>query len=359
MNSTTQRYSFIAGLVASLIVSACEDEPPTGLPDTVAVPARTAVQTARPAAAINPRVLRRFRAVADNKATVDRPPQRIELGRMLWYERRLSQANDISCNSCHDLSNFGVDGQRVSTGHQDQLGTRNAPTVYNAANHFALFWDGRAATAEEQATGPMLNPAEMAMTEAEVIARLNAIPEYRRRFAESFPDDAQPVTLDNVGRAIGAFERGLVTHSRWDDYLEGDTAALADDEIDGLRIFINVGCLACHTGPEVGATMFQRVGVFEPWPNRADTGRGAITGLTADEMMFKVPTLKNIAETAPYFHDGSAETLDEAIRLMARHQIGEEFDDAQVAAVVAFFGVFTGALPLSYIQEPALPSRQG
>ena len=171
--------------------------------------------------------------------------------------------------------------------------------MYNAATHIAQFWDGRAETVEEQAKGPILNPIEMANDEKRIVETLSSIPQYVEAFRRGLPPAAKPITLDNVADAIGAFERGLVTRSRWDKFIAGNSGALSAAEKRGLRTFLEVGCMACHTGPQVGGSMFQRVGVMEPWPNQADVGRAAITKARADKMMFKVPSLKNIAETGP------------------------------------------------------------
>ncbi len=305
---------------------------------------------------INPRLLRRFSAASrDGRDEVRPTPEMVSLGRSLWYDARLSRGRDLSCNSCHALDRYGVDGASTSTGHNGQRGRRNAPTVYNATEHFAMFWDGRAQTPEEQATGPILNPAEMAMTEPEVLARLAAVPAYREAFRRAFVGEADPVSLANVGRALAAFERGLVTRSRWDDYLAGRRDALTPLEAQGLRVFLNVGCMGCHTGPQVGASMFQVAGAVEPWPNRADLGRFEVTRAPTDRMVFKVPTLRNVARTAPYFHDGSCDSLPEAVRRMGRHQLGMDLSSAEVDAVAAFLGAMTGELPAAYIARPVLP----
>jgi cytochrome c peroxidase len=244
-----------------------------------------------------------------------------------------------------------------STGQRGRLGSRNAPTVYNAAGFFSQFWDGRAATAEEQVGGPLLNPVEMGMgSGSEVERALRAMPEYVRSFAAAFPDDRQPVTFANAGRAIASFERGLVTPSRWDDYLRGDANALTPAEKAGLKTFLDVGCMVCHTGRYLGGSMFERLGVVEPWPNQSDRGRSAVTGRSEDAMMFKVPTLRNVAKTAPYFHDGSASTLDEAVTRMGRHQLGLELAPNETRSIVTWLESLTGALPTEYIAKRPLPS---
>jgi len=281
---------------------------------------------------------------------------KINLGRMLFYEPRLSKGKDISCNSCHDLANYGVDGKRFSTGFKGQLGGRNSPSVYHAAGHLAQFWDGRAADVEEQAKGPVLNPVEMAMaSDAEVVATLRAIPGYRTAFAEAFPGVAEPVTFDNMALAIGAFERKLVTPSRWDRFLNGDRSAITREEMQGHHEFMHGGCATCHNGPYIGGKMFQKLGAEKPWPATDDLGRIAVTKNAADRMVFKVPSLRNVEKTAPYFHSGHINTLTEAVQLMGRHQLGAELEPQQVTRIVAWLKSLTGEIPREYIKAPKLP----
>lgn len=279
----------------------------------------------------------------------------VELGRQLYYEKRLSKNQDLSCNSCHQLNRYGVDNQQFSSGHQGQLGGRNSPSVYNAAAHLAQFWDGRAADVEEQATGPILNSVEMAMpSEEQVIKVLNSMPEYVDAFKAAFPSQAQPVTLKNVGTAIGAFERGLVTPAPFDAYFAGDNTALTQQQKRGLKLFVDNGCVGCHAGTLVGGQAYQKAGLVNPWPNQADAGRYKLTGQEADRMQFKVPSLRNVAKTAPYFHDGSVKTLPEAVKAMANRQLGKDLSPAEVRDIVAFLGSLTGDLPRDYIQAPTL-----
>ena len=203
---------------------------------------------------------------------------KVTLGRMLYYEARLSKNHDVSCNSCHLLDRYGVDQQQVSDGHRGQKGTRNAPTVYNAAGHFVQFWDGRAPDVEEQAKGPVLNPVEMAMSsEKDVVAVLKSMPEYVATFKKAFPGQADPVTFDNTARAIGAFERKLVTPSRWDKFLKGDKAALSEAEKAGFNRFVDAGCAMCHAGSHLGANSFQKLGLVKPWTHLSDLGRYAVS----------------------------------------------------------------------------------
>lgn len=281
---------------------------------------------------------------------------KIRLGRMLYYDTRLSKNNDVSCNSCHDLANYGVDGKTVSTGHKGQTGRRNSPTVYNAAGHVAQFWDGRAADVEEQAKGPVLNPVEMAMASAdETVARLKAIPGYAAAFRAASPNEPEPVSFDNVARAIGAFERKLITPSRWDRFLQGDHSALTDEEFSGHHEFMHGGCATCHNGPFVGGRMFQKLGAEKAWPVAADEGRYEVTKAVSDRMVFKVPSLRNVEKTGPYFHDGKVETLEKAVRLMGEYQLNAKLDDRQVRQIIAWLKTLTGEIPAEYIRPPKLP----
>ena len=299
----------------------------------------------------------RLAAFAPLPGAIDAPdnpitPEKVALGRMLYYETRLSRDGRHSCNSCHSLADYGVDHNRVSTGVRNQPGSRNSPTVYNAAGHVAQFWDGRAATVEEQAKGPILNPVEMAMpSDRAVLAALGAIPAYREAFRRAFPGETNPVTYDNVGRAIGAFERGLVTPSRWDALLAGDAAALTPAERAGFNVFVEAGCAGCHVGTYVGGGSFQPVGLAAPWPALTDSGRG--------HGVFKVPSLRNIAQTAPYFHDGSTVSLTESVYLMAEHQLGRRLTADEAAAIVTWLESLTGTIPESYIAPPGRPAEAG
>ncbi len=310
------------------------------------------------ASEINPRLLRRFAPlrVRFEGSAQSANDAEIRLGRMLFYDARLSVDDDVSCNSCHRLDHYGVDGQRFSNGRLRQKGRRNSPTVFNAAGHFQQFWDGRAADVEAQVTGPIMNPVEMAMPDrAHVEARLLAIPGYVAAFAAAFPADAKPLTIENGARAIAAFERGLTTPSRWDRFLRGETTALTQEEKDGFKVFSNTGCMVCHTGELLGGSMCQRVGVSQPWPNQRDLGRAEVTKLGSDRMVFKVPTLRNVARTAPYFHDGSAPELPTAVRVMAKYQLGIELTDDEVKSMVTWLESLTGDVDAQYVAKPVLP----
>lgn len=294
------------------------------------------------------------KVIADsvNPATV----AQVALGRKLFHETLLSEKHDVSCNSCHPLNGFGADGRRVSYGTVGQTGGRNAPTVYNAAGHVAQFWDGRARSVEEQAKGPILNPAEMAMPNPDaVLQHLRESPSYRAAFRAAFPKEAEPITYDNVGKAIGAFERGLVTPARWDGYLEGDTGKLTPEEQRGLVLFVRAGCSSCHSGAYVGGETFQKLGARIPWDTKSDSGRFSVTHNASDLYVFKVASLRNVEKTAPYFHDGSIATLTQAVRLMGRHQLALDLTEDQVRDIKLYLGTLTGEIPAAYIAEPQLP----
>lgn len=281
---------------------------------------------------------------------------RIALGRMLYYDARLSKSQTVSCNSCHDLAKYGVDGAPTSTGFKQQHGDRNSPTVYNAAAHFVQFWDGRAPDVEAQAKGPVLNPVEMAMTsDKQAIAVLKSMPEYLTAFSKAFPGEKDPVTFDNMAIAIGAFERKLVTPSRWDKFLKGDQSALTEGEKAGFNTYADAGCGTCHAGALLGGNLYQKIGVMNPYPDTSDPGRFKVTKSESDRMFFKVPSLRNIEKTGPYFHNGKVATLDQAVVQMADYQLGKKLTAEQTASIVTYLKTLTGEIPADYIKQPELP----
>lgn len=301
--------------------------------------------------------------VVDTSKLTDIENKRIELGRTLYFEKRLSRDNSISCNSCHDTQAYGVDGKDFSVGFENHLTGRNSPTSFNAFLHFVQFWDGRAKDVEEQAKGPILAAGEMAMPSSdEVISKLSGIQGYPSLFAEAFPGEDNPLNYDNVGKAIGAYERLFVTPSRFDRALAGETSALTEREYQGLTKFVVNGCIACHTGNLLGGTLYQKLGLVKPWANQKDQGRYDLTKKEEDRMMFKVPALRNIEKTAPYFHDASAKTLKEAIQLMGSHQMGREISDADAEDIEIFLKSLTGSLPAGVGDAPksfpGLPAGQ-
>jgi cytochrome c peroxidase len=278
---------------------------------------------------------------------------RVELGRTLYHEKRLSRDNSISCNSCHDTVGYGVDGKKFSLGFEGHLTGRNSPTSFNAFMHVAQFWDGRAPTVEEQAKGPILAGGEMAMPSADaVVKKLNKIDGYKALFETAFPKSDPPITYDNVGKAIGAYERLFVTPGPLDRLLRGRDNALSEVEKRGLQKFVTTGCVSCHTGNLLGGISYQKLGVVKPWPNQKDQGRYDLTKNEAEKMFFKVPSLRNIAKTAPYFHDGSGTTLKQAVQMMATHQLGRELSNEDVSDIVAFLNSLTGKLNSAIAAPP-------
>ena len=278
-----------------------------------------------------------------------------DLGRHLYYEERLSSNDKISCNSCHLLDKFGVDGVDFSKGVPGEKVPRNSPTVYNAFMHISQFWDGRAADVEEQAKGPILAGKEMGMPSPEaVVKKLKGIKEYPPLFAKAFPGDKDALTYDNVGKAIGAFERQLTTPSKFDAFLEGKADALNNDEKNGLNTFAEVGCTTCHMGTLLGGSMYKKAGLIKPWPNQKDQGRFGVTNKEEDKMVFKVPSLRNIAKTGPYFHDSSATTLEQAIQMMGSHQLGKDLKPEEVKSIASFLNALTGEVPTDYIKRQPL-----
>jgi cytochrome c peroxidase len=294
-------------------------------------------------------------AVIESKANAV-TDDKVALGRMLFYDTRLSMDGDLSCNGCHDLERYGVDAKDFSVGHAGRKSRRNTPTVYNAALEFSQGWDGRAETVEDHAKVHILASDGMAVPSfARVVDTLKSVPAYAEAFKRAFPEDADPVTLDNVAKAIGAFERKLVTPSKWDKFLGGDKTSLTEDEKKGFLKFVDTGCVACHTGPLVGGMMYQLVGLAKPWPNQSDTGREEVTKAPSDRMMFKASSLRNVEHTAPYFHDASGKTLEEAVKMMAAHQLNRELSDDDVHAIVAWLDALSGPIPADYVKKPDIP----
>jgi len=273
---------------------------------------------------------------------------KVELGRKLYLDPRLSRNETISCNSCHSLADFGVDGLPTSPGDEGQLGGRNSPTVFNAALHGSQFWDGRAEHVEEQAGMPILNPVEMAITSEQfLVDRLGAVKEYPALFTAAFPGDDPALTYRNIRLALAAFERTLLTPSPFDDYLKGDRDALTRAQLDGLELFLDLGCASCHNGVNVGAASFRKFGLNEDYwvhtkSEKVDEGRIQLTGDEEDRYVFRVASLRNVAETGPYFHDGSVEKLDDALGVMLKLQVGMTPDREQTRALAAFLDSLTG-----------------
>lgn len=269
----------------------------------------------------------------------------VELGKMLFFDPRLSKSGFISCNSCHNLSMGGTDNIKTSIGHKWQQGPINAPTVLNSSMNLAQFWDGRAKDLKEQAGGPIANPGEMASTHDIAVKVINSIPQYREQFNKAFGSSG--VDIDRVTTAIAAFEETLVTPgSRFDKWLEGDKNALTSAELEGYKLFKSAGCAKCHNGPAVGGNSFEKMGVYKPYETSSSAaGRMEVTGKEEDRFVFKVPTLRNVELTYPYFHDGGAATLEQAVDIMGKLQVNREFNKEEIANIVAFLKTLTGEQP--------------
>lgn len=285
-------------------------------------------------------------------------PAKLTLGKMLYFDPRLSESHSINCNSCHMLGMGGVDLQETSLGHRWQRGGRNAPTVYNAVFDVAQFWDGRAKDLEQQAGGPLVNPVEMDTTPEHVVEQLKGIPGYDAYFAKAFPGESGAITFENVRRAIAVFEATLITpDAPFDRYLRGDARALDVSQTEGLKLFIAKGCAACHNGINVGGGMYAPFGVVErPGADilpPEDKGRFAVTKTVNDTYVFRVPSLRNVALTPPYFHSGKVWDLHQAVAIMGSSQLGAQLTDAEVDQVTAFLGSLTGKQP--QVTLPVLP----
>ncbi|HEX2018873.1 MAG TPA: cytochrome-c peroxidase [Aurantimonas sp.] len=285
-------------------------------------------------------------------------PERVELGRMLFFDPRLSSSHIISCNTCHNVGTGGADNVPTSIGHGWQKGPRNSPTVFNSVFNIAQFWDGRAPDLREQAKGPVQAGVEMASTPERVVATLKSMPDYETAFAEAFPGEGDPVTFDNMAIAIEAFETTLITpHAPFDRFLAGDDDAMNQEETHGLQVFINSGCGACHSGSNFGGQDYFPFGVVErPGASMLpidDKGRFAVTQTADDEYVFRAAPLRNVELTAPYFHSGQAWDLEQAVAIMSTSQLGTEMAAEDVTAVAAFLRALTGEQPT--IAYPILP----
>ena len=272
-------------------------------------------------------------------------PALVELGKKLYFDPRLSKSGFISCNSCHNLSMGGSDNLQTSIGDKWQQGPINAPTVLNSSLNVAQFWDGRAADLKAQAGGPIANPGEMAFSHTLAIGILESIPAYQREFRQVFGKGK--IDIEQVTLAIAEFEKTLVTpNSRFDQWLLGKKDALSTEELAGYKLFKESGCVACHNGPAVGGNSFQKMGIVEPYKgSHSAEGRAAVTGKDADRFNFKVPTLRNVEMTYPYFHDGAANTLAEAVDTMGRIQLGRKFTKDENGKIVLFLKTLTGDQP--------------
>ncbi len=332
--------TFLAMLMASALVL-----PATAMAETENL-RETALELFKPLPSTIP-------ALKDNKIT----DEKIELGKQLFFDPRLSASGVFSCHSCHNLAIGGADNLETSIGHGWQRGPRNSPTVFNSVLNEAQFWDGRASDLKEQAKGPIQASVEMANTPENVVKTLSSIPAYVKSFHESFPNEKEPVTFDNMARAIEAYEATLLTPSPFDAWLNGNDDALTSEQKKGLALFIDKGCTACHSGVNVGGNGYYPFGLIEK-PGAEilppdDKGRYAVTETADDEYVFRAAPLRNVALTAPYFHSGKVWSLETAVSIMAESQLGEKLDDQEVKQIVSFLHSLTGKAPTTTI--PVLP----
>lgn len=364
------------------LLAACGDKPadqaagqPASAAQAASAPAASSIPASAPAQAGNSNASEEDKALLKQAQSLFQPlpdetemqkahpftAAQVALGRQLWYEPRLSRGNTVSCNSCHNLASGGVDNLPVSPGHKGQEGARNSPTALNAALLGSQFWDGRAATVEEQAGGPLLNPVEMANKNKESVARKIAdIPQYQELFKKAYPENGA-VSFENITDAVAAFERTLLTPSRWDDYLKGNINALTPQERKGVRTFIDSGCIACHQGVNLGGNSFQKFGLVKGpyWKftssTKHDEGRFQVTKAENDKFVFRVPGLRNVAQTYPYFHDGSVWELDKAVGIMGEAQTGRALSEEDIRNIVGFLNTLSGSVPESARTMPELP----
>ncbi len=303
-----------------------------------------------------------FKPLPKDAATNDFPvsAERVSLGRKLFFDPRISVDGTGSCVHCHQPALYGADGLPKSRGVQDKQAGRNAPTVLNSALHVKIHWDGVFENVEAQAATALLGPGFGNRDHATAMAKVKAIPGYRELFKKAFPNQVDPVTAENWGKAIGAYERTLVSPSRFDTFLERKIDALSAAERQGLRTFIDTGCIQCHDGAGAGGAAFQKFGVFDDYwkltrSQEVDKGRFNVTKKDDDLYVFKVPSLRNVAMTAPYFHDGSTGTLAEAVRVMAKVQLDTDLSDNDLQSIVRFLESLTGDLPEDFARAPVLP----
>jgi cytochrome c peroxidase len=291
-------------------------------------------------------------------------PEKVKLGKILFYEMRISIDGVVSCAKCHPISLYAVDGLRKAIGNNCKENPRNSPTLFNAAAQISAHWIGNRTSVEDQARQSVTGPPAFGMPSNESVEKvLKGMKEYVSLFKAAFPGEKDPVTVDNLAKAVGAFERTLMTPAPFDAFVKGDVKALTEQQKKGLKTFFDTGCTTCHFSPYLGGQMYQKFGVFEPYWNytkseKIDEGRFAVTKNEADKYVFKVPVLRNVAMTPPYFHDGSVDRLEDAVRIMGKIQLLKDLSKERVADIAAFFASLTGQIPEDVMRVPLLPSRE-
>ncbi len=297
---------------------------------------------------------------ADNPIT----PEKVRLGNMLFFEPRISVDRTVSCAKCHPPGLYAADGLRKAIGNRCKENPRNAPTILNAASQISEHWIGNRTSVEDQARQALTGPPAFGMPDnASVEKVLKGMKEYVALFKAAFPQDKEPVTVENFAKAVGAFERTLMSPAPFDDFLQGNAKALTDQQKRGLSTLLDTGCMTCHFSPYLGGQLYQKFGVFEPYQKytksaQVDEGRFAVTKNEADKFVFKVPVLRNVAMTPPYFHDGSVDRLVDAVTIMAKIQLGRDLTAAQADDITAFLHSLTGKIPASLLNAPVLPAEE-
>jgi cytochrome c peroxidase len=291
-------------------------------------------------------------------------PAKVKLGRVLFYELRISIDGTVSCAKCHPISRYAADGLKKARGNNCKENPRNSPTIFNAASQISEHWIGNRTSVEDQAKQAVTGPPAFGMPSYESVENiLKGMKGYVTLFQDAFPGEKDPVTIDNFAKAIGAFERTLVTPAPFDDFMKGNAGAMTEQQKKGLKTFLETGCMTCHFSPYVGGQMYQKFGVFEPYPKytkseKIDEGRFAVTKNEADKYIFKVPVLRNVAMTPPYFHDGSVDKLDQAVWIMAKIQLGKDLSRQQAGDIAAFLASLTGRIPEDALVVPIAPSAE-
>ncbi len=291
-------------------------------------------------------------------------PEKVRLGKILFYETRISVDGTVSCARCHPLGLYAADGLKKSIGNNCKFNPRNAPTLFNAAAQISGHWIGNRVDVEDQARQSVTGPPSFGMPSNEAVeAKLKGIPGYTELFRKAYPGESSPVTVDNFAKAVGAFERTLVTPAPFDSFLRGDLAALKEQEKRGLKAYLDAGCIMCHFSPYFGGQMYQKFGIFEPYwkytkSDPIDEGRSVVTKNEADKYVFKVPIHRNVAKTPPYFHDGSVEKLEEAVWIMGKIQLNRELRKEKIEEIVSFLKSLTGTIPEEALTIPLLPSTE-
>lgn len=332
---------------------------------TVAVFCTTILFAAGPDEELMHRAKSTFGPLPASMPSPDNPitPEKVKLGNVLFWEPRISSDGVVSCAKCHPMGLYAVDGLRKSVGNHCKENPRNDPTILNAAAQISAHWIGNRTSVEDQAKQALVGPPSYGMPSYEAVEKiLRGMPGYVTMFKQAFPGEKEPVTADNFAKAVGAFERTLVTPAPFDDFMKGNATALTDQQKRGLKIFLDAGCITCHFSPYLGGQIYQKFGLFGPYETftksqQVDEGRFVVTKNSSDKYVFKVPILRNVAETPPYFHDGSVDKLEDAVMIMGKIQLSKDLTREQTSEIAAFLKSLTGTIPEAALKVPILPSE--